>query len=172
MIETTKDLYPIVSFKEHYYPKLQEEGFAMQYALPFFKKIIGEGKTGYDIGCNREEWKYPGALAIDPAINPEYDAYKLPKMKVDYVVSSHCLEHLPDWVGALDKWREVLHDGGLLALYLPHPTQQYWLPWNNRKHLSALYPEMIAQYLNDRGWKDVFVTGYDLNCSYYAIARK
>jgi SAM-dependent methyltransferase len=164
-------MYETITFNGVHYPRLQAEGFAAQYAFPFADKIIGKGKTGFDIGCNREEWKYPGALPIDPAMN-EYDAYNLPAMKVDYVFSSHCLEHLPDWVGALDKWREALHDDGVLFLYLPHPVQEYWLPHNNRKHLSVLFPDMIAKYLHDRKWKDIFVTGYDLNCSYYVIARK
>lgn len=165
-------MYEMISFNGKHYPKLQAEGNAMQYAIPFFKKLIPEGKTGYDIGCNREEWKFPGAIAIDPLLTPKYDAYNLPAMNVDYIVSSHCLEHLPDWVGAIDYWRTKLHNGGLLALYLPHPVQEYWLPHNNRKHLHVLFPDMIAKYLNDREWKDVFITGYDLNCSYYAIAIK
>lgn len=165
-------MHEIIQFNGNHYPKLQEQGFAMQYAIPFFKKIIGEGKTGYDIGCNKPEWSFPGALCIDKAIDPMHDAMDLPKMKVDYIVSSHCLEHLPDWVGALDHWQTRLHDGGVLALYLPHPVQEYWLPHNNRKHIHVLFPDMIAKYLHDRGWKDVFVTGWDLNCSYYAIARK
>lgn len=164
-------MYETITFNGVHYPKLQAEGFAAQYAFPFAHKIIGENKTGFDIGCNREEWKYPGAMPIDPTMN-EYDAYNLPAIKVDYIFSSHCLEHLPDWVGALDKWREALHDGGVLFLYLPHPVQEYWLPHNNRKHLSVLFPDMIAKYMHDRGMKDIFVTGYDLNCSYYAIARK
>lgn len=165
-------MYDTIEFNGVHYPKLQSEGFAMQYAIPFFKKIIGEGKTGYDIGCAKREWAFPGALCVDRAIDPEHDAMELPRMKVDYIVSSHCLEHLPDWVGALNHWRTRLHEGGVLALYLPHPQQGYWLPWNNRKHVSILHPEDVKQYLIDTGWKDIFVTGYDLNCSYYAIARK
>lgn len=165
-------MYQTITFNGKHYPALQAEGNAMQFALPFAKKIIGGGKTGYDIGCNRAEWSYPDALCIDPAICDAYDAYNLPPATVDYIISSHCLEHLKDWVGALDYWYTKLHEGGVLFLYLPHPVQEYWLPHNNRKHLHVLFPDMIAKYLSDRGWKDIFITGYDLNCSYYAIARK
>jgi len=164
-------MYELISFNGKHYPALQAEGFAAQFAIPFALKIIGPNKTGFDIGCNNETWKFPGAMAIDPVLN-EYDAYNLPKIRVDYIFSSHCLEHLPDWVGALDIWHEALHGGGVLFLYLPHPVQEYWLPHNNRKHRSVLFPDMIAKYLHDRGWQDIFVTGYDLNCSYYVIARK
>lgn len=89
------------------YPDLQTKGFAAQYAFPFANQIItGEG---FDIGCNRKEWAYPGAQMIDLVFNDEYDAYNLPNKKVDYIFSSHCLEHLNDWVGALDHWTTRLH---------------------------------------------------------------
>lgn len=162
-----------IIFNGKHYPKLQSEGFASQYAFPFAEKIIKpKGKTGYDIGCNRTEWKFAEALPIDPVINPEYDAMNLPPIKVDYIFSSHCLEHLPDWVAAIDYWHTKLQDGGIMFLYLPHPVQEYWLPHNNRKHLHVLFPDMIAKMLTDRGWNNVFVTGYDLNYSYYAVAEK
>ncbi|HXP49873.1 MAG TPA: hypothetical protein VN922_07970, partial [Bacteroidia bacterium] len=69
MIET-------IEFKDEVYPKFQSEGFAAKFAFPFAKEVcIGEG---FDIGCNRKEWAFPGAIMIDPAINKEYDAMKLP----------------------------------------------------------------------------------------------
>lgn len=165
-------MHNMITFNGKHYPELQAKGNAMKFAIPFFKEIIGEGKTGYDIGCNREEWKFPSAIAIDTLLTPDYDAYNLPAMNVDYIVSSHCLEHLPDVVKALEYWKSKLHIGGVLCLYLPHPVQEYWLPVNNRKHLHVLFPDMIAQYLVALGYHDVFVTGYDLNCSFYAIGRK
>lgn len=151
------------------YPKFQSEGFAAQYAFPFALKLC-KG-VGYDIGCNREEWKLPGAIPIDPIIN-EYNALNLPKMKVDYIFSSHCLEHIPDWVAVLDYWFTKLKSGGVLFLYLPHYSQHYWRSWNNRKHVNNLTPQMIKDYLTDRGWNKVFVTEHDLNNSFYAIAEK
>lgn len=164
----------LIHFNGKHYPLLQAEGYAAQYARPFAQRIIQpENKTGYDIGCNREAWKiFPNAIAIDPVIDDKYDAFNLPRINVDYIFSSHCLEHLRDWVGALDYWQSKLHEGGILFLYLPHPSQEYWLPHNNRKHLHVLFPDMVAKVLNDRGWKNIFVTGYDLNYSYYAICEK
>lgn len=151
------------------YPKFQSEGFAAQYAFPFALKLC-KG-VGYDIGCNREEWKLPGAIPIDPILN-EYNALNLPKMKVDYIFSSHCLEHIPDWVSVLDYWFTKLKSGGVLFLYLPHYSQHYWRSWNNRKHVNNLNPQMIKDYLTDRGWNKVFVTEFDLNNSFYAVAEK
>jgi len=157
------------------YPKFQSEGNAAQFATPYAKKVC-KG-TGYDIGGNRLNWTFKDAdgkpaLLIDPLYSSEYDAYKLPDMKVDYIFSSHCLEHLPNWVEALDYWRTKLHDGGTLFLYLPHYSQSYWRPWHNTKHIHILTPDILRDYLTDRGWKNIFVSGVDLNNSFMVMANK
>jgi SAM-dependent methyltransferase len=166
MIET-------IEFRGEHFPLHTAAGFASQFAFPFAEKIC-KG-IGYDIGCNRKEWALPGSIPIDPALpGCTHDAMNLP-MNVDFIFSSHCLEHLPDWVGALDYWQTRLNVGGVLFLYLPHPAQTYWLPWNNRKHIHSLSPELMEKYFRQEnsGWRNIFVTpGHDLNFSFYAVAEK
>ncbi len=173
MIET-------IEYKGSIYPKLQAEGFAAQYAFPFAQKFCNG--IGFDIGCMKEEWCYPGAIAIDPELN-EWDAMTLPSLQhdnknlsLDYIFSSHCLEHLNDWVAALDYWATRLKSGGVLFLYLPNMDgQRYWRPQNNRKHKHYLNPHIIHSYFEDRKelWKiSVITVGMDLNASFYAIAEK
>lgn len=160
----------IITFKNRTYPKFQSEGFAAKFAFPFAKEVCkGEG---YDIGCNREEWKFPGSIAIDPIIDSKHHATKLPEGEMDYIFSSHCLEHIPNWIETLDYWYNVLRDGGILFLYLPDRSQEYWLPWNNRKHIHSFYPKLIEMYLMDKGYKNVMVSGVDLNNSFMAMAEK
>lgn len=153
-----------IIFKGKEYPEFQATGFASRFAFPFAKEFC-KGK-GYDIGYNRPEWKLEGAIGIDQDDN--YDAFSLPDFEMDYIFSSHCLEHLDNWVKALDYWKLHLKEAGTLFLYLPHPDQDYWLPWNNRKHIHILHPEDLEKYLKEN-FKDVYVTGKDLNHSYYAI---
>lgn len=160
----------LIEFKGESYPKFQAEGFAAKFAFPFADQVC-KGK-GYDIGCNREEWSLPGSIPIDLTIDNGYNAYFLPDEKVDYIFSSHCLEHLEKWVEVLDYWYENLKDGGVLFLYLPDFSQKYWRPWHNRKHINAFTPEIIKQYLIDKGYKKVFVSGIDLNNSFIAIGEK
>ena len=38
----------------------------------------------------------------------------------DFVFSSHLLEHIDDYLGALNEWWRVIKPGGYLVLYLPH----------------------------------------------------
>lgn len=156
------------------YPKFTAEGFAAQYAFPFAIKILDpQNKTGYDIGCNRPAWCLPGAIPIDPMMN-EYDAMNLPNGQVDYIFSSHCLEHLDNWVKVLDYWTTKIKSGGHIYLYLPHYDQTYWRSWSNRKHIHNLKAEEIAQYFKDSGeWSHVeYTTGHDLNYSFTVVATK
>jgi len=156
------------------YLHLQAEGNAAQYALPFAKKVLEFSQTIYDVGCNREEWKYPGAKAIDPLLNG-YDAMKFPAgIKPDAIFSSHMLEHYQgSWVEVLEYWKSQLCKSGILFLYLPHYSQRYWRPWNNKKHVHCFTPDLLRDYLMAGGWEDIFVTeGWDPNNSFYAIAKK
>lgn len=162
----------IIEYAGRKYPAFQSEGNAAQWAKPFALHICQPDiKEGYDIGYCKDEWKlHPRSMGVDDG--EIINAYHLPSMKVDYVFSSHCLEHLHDWVGALDHWSERIREGGVMFLYLPHPDQTYWQPWHNRKHMSVLYPKMLEQYFIDRGWRNVFVSERDLNYSYIAMAEK
>ena len=89
---------------------------------------------GLDIGCgavkafphfigvdNRKDTKLFGQ-AMDPDMTVP-DATVLPMYSdgcMDFVFSSHTLEHLTDYKAALKEWWRVLKIGGYLCLYLPH----------------------------------------------------
>ena len=158
-----------IAYKNINYPAYQAEGNAAHFIMPFASKYC-EG-DGYDIGCNRLEWALPNAQPIDLTIDDEYDAMNLPDKKVDYIFSSHCLEHLDDWSLALEYWTSKLKDGGVLFLYLPHFDQEYWRPWNNRKHKHVLHQEVIGEFLMDEGYKWIISTGRDLNHSFAIVAE-
>ena len=153
-----------------HYPLFQSQGNAAQFAIPFAKHLCqGEG---LDIGCMKKEWSFPGSHAIDLDFDDPWEAMNLPDKKYDYIFSSHCLEHLPDWVGVLDYWRDHLKSGGCLFLYLPHYSQTYWRPWNNRKHVNILTPTYLKNYMEARDYKHIWTTGPDLNNAFYAVGIK
>lgn len=160
----------VLHYKGKSYPSFQKEGFASKFIFPFAKEFC-KGK-GYDIGFNRPEWKLEGAIGIDSNLPDEYDAYNLPDDEVDYIFSSHCLEHLPDWVGVLNYWTSKIKNGGTLFLYLPDYSQEYWRPWNNRKHVNILNPDIIKDYLKDKGYEYIFTSGVDLNNSFTVVGIK
>lgn len=158
-----------VNFDVDKYPMFQTKGNSAQFAIPFAKHVcIG---NGYDIGCNRLEWAFQGAKAIDLSFNDGLDAMNLPPDMVDYIFSSHCLEHIDRWVDVLDYWISKLKIGGTLFLYLPDMSQKYWRPWNNRRHLHVFTPDIIKSYLETK-LSNVFVSGIDLNNSFMAFGEK
>lgn len=163
----------LIEYKGNTYPKFQAEGFAAKFAFPYAQQVC-KG-MGFDVGCNREEWKFPGAVGIDPLVTPEWDALNFPpyfKNQLDYIFSSHCLEHLQNWVDVLDYWTSFLKKGGILFLYLPDYSQVYWRPWNNKKHLNIFTPQIIADYMEDRGYKNIFKSGVDLNNAFMIFGEK
>jgi hypothetical protein len=157
----------IIEFKGNTYPHFQAEGNASQFAIPFAKHFC-KGK-GYDIGFCKEEWKFPGAIGIDECLNNGFHANSLPETNVDYIFSSHCLEHVPNWVETLEYWIKCIKSGGVLFLYLPDISQSYWRPWHNRKHNHCFTPDIIKQFLIDHNCKNIFITGIDLNNSFMAV---
>lgn len=157
-----------------YYPKFQTFGNASQFAISYAKYVC-KG-IGYDIGCNRVEWSLPGSIPIDLTLNNGYDAKNLPHDAcgdVDYIYSSHCLEHIAgDWYETLTYWVKNLKEGGTLFLYLPDYSQEYWRPWNNRKHVHIFTPDIIKEAFLSLNLKNVFVSGVDLNNSFMAMGEK
>jgi SAM-dependent methyltransferase len=159
----------LVEFDGVQYPKFQALGNASQFAIPFAKYFC-KG-IGYDIGFCKEEWKFPGAIGIDEQLNNGYTANNLPNEQVDYIFSSHCLEHVPHWVETLEYWLSKIKPGGILFLYLPDISQKYWRPWNNRKHRHCFTSSIIKEFLTDKGCTSIYCSGIDLNNSFMVVCQ-
>ena len=159
-----------IEFNGVHYPAFQAEGNASQFAIPFALQVCRG--VGYDIGYGKDEWKLPGAIGID--LKDGTDALDLPEGQMDYIYSSHCLEHVPHWVEAMDHWDSRLRIGGVLFLYLPHFSQEYWRPWHNRRHVHVLTPDIIRAYLEDSGYRSdrIFISERDLNNSFMVMAER
>lgn len=163
MIET-------IDFNGKKYPHFQCEGNAAQFAIPYAKHFC-KGQ-GYDIGCMKEEWSFPGAIPIDQSFEDNYNATNLPYNNMNYIFSSHCLEHVHSWACVLDYWYDNIKVGGVLFLYLPHYDQEYWRPWNNRKHVNIFTPEIIKDWMEHKGFTNIFVGEKDLNDSFMVVGEK
>lgn len=117
---------------------------------------------GLDLGCggnepdahyHRENKITPLAIGVDLAqTNLTGDAANLFWFKdniLDYIFSSHLLEHLERPEAAIKEWFRVLKPGGYLVLYLPltghypDPGQ----PGANQEHKWALNPTIILDWL-------------------------
>ncbi len=157
MIKKSEDKF--FEYKNNIYPEYIKHGNACSYIIPIAQHFcVGDG---LDIG-GFADWTFPGARPINITLEDEFDAYNLPEKKYDYIFSSHTLEHLPDYVRAIEYWKEHLKPGGILYLYLPHPDMEYWKPQNNRKHLHLFYPIDMKKLFEDMGFKNVINTERDM----------
>ena len=157
----------MIIYNNKMYPDFQATGNAARFIKPFAYELC-KGR-GVDVGCG--EWPLDGAIPVDLERDDPWHALYLPK-NLDYIFSSHCLEHVDDWVEVLNYWTEQLNVGGTLFLYLPHYSQEYWRPWNNRKHRHVLTAEILLDYMKDRGYEQLLSTGPDLNNSFAIVGVK
>lgn len=157
---------PLFEYKGVKYPEYLRHGNAMQFIVPIAQQFC-RGK-GVDVGAGK--WPFPGAVPIDVETE-KWNVYALPE-DLDYVFSSHCLEHLVDPVKALEHWYTRLKPGGVVFLYLPHPLQRYWQPANCRKHLHLFHPTDVATMIEDLGFVDVIHSERDLAWSFAVVGWK
>jgi SAM-dependent methyltransferase len=77
-----------------------------------------------DTSWKKEEMEHCGETARVDVIA---DGCKLPfeTGQWDFVVSSHCLEHNWDTLGALKEWLRVVKPGGLVFTIFPHPERTF-----------------------------------------------
>jgi len=160
----------LIKYKGVNYPEHQAIGYAAQFAIPYAKYYC-EG-IGYDIGCMKREWAFPNSIPIDKDFDDPYHALNLPKEQVDYIFSSHCLEHIENWLCVLDYWYDKIKKGGILFLYLPHYEQEYWRPWNDRKHFNIFTSNIIEDWMKHKGFSNIFIGEKDLNCSFMVVGEK
>ena len=62
----------IIEYKKNWYPEFQTKGNASQFAIPFAKHVCSG--VGYDIGCMKQEWAFPGSTPIDLDFDDPWDA--------------------------------------------------------------------------------------------------
>jgi SAM-dependent methyltransferase len=111
-------------YKGQKYPDYLFMGGAGVAIFRVAQKFI-EGK-GIDIGAGY--WEFPGSTPIDPGrgAGKETPIESVAKDSLDYVFSSHTLEHIVEWELSLAQWVSLLKKGGRMFLYLPHPDCLIW----------------------------------------------
>jgi hypothetical protein len=131
---------------------------------------------GLDIGASY--WPLLGSTPIDTETGPGI-ANKIEDIREnsqDYVFSSHCLEHIENWEEALDTWVSKIKLGGVLFLYLPHPSCKLWHksnPFMEGIHKWVPDPEIVQNALTKRGLEVIDKDeGPDHFYSFFICCRK
>jgi hypothetical protein len=129
---------------------------------------------GIDIGAGA--WPFPGSKPIDTSWYP--DGLKLAEVaphSQDYVFTSHTLEHIKDWRGAIAEFLSKIKPGGILFIYLPHPECGLWRmenPFMRKHHEWVPEPAVVKEALQMLGLEIVgFDDGPDVMMSFFICAR-
>ncbi len=113
-------------YQNTFYPDYLTVGGAGHAIFPEALKYC-QGK-GIDVGAGL--WPLPGATPVDlwrgSGTNKCVGDFE--KDSLDYVFSSHCLEHIEAWHESLREWINRIRLGGTIFLYLPHPDCTIWHP--------------------------------------------
>lgn len=126
---------------------------------------------GLDLGCG-ENKAFPHFIGVDNGV--DRSLFKLPvnadvfvdtceRMPMfgsagfDFVYSSHLLEHIKDFRGALKEWWRLIKPGGYLVLYLPHKDfyPNIGQPGSNIDHKHDFLPQDIVAAMTEIGGWDL-----------------
>ena len=111
---------------------------------------IHTAAVGINIVLTDSDYGYPFGAQI------KADGISLPWFSdnsLDYVFSSHCLEHFYEPERALNEWTRIIKVGGYLVLILPH--KKYYPnighPNANKDHKHDFLPEDIKKMIDKIG---------------------
>ena len=161
-------------YKNNFYPDYLTAGGA---SFAIFHKALEVCKgTGIDVSAGY--WPLPGSIPIDDARGPGQGnrIEDFQDNTLDYVFSSHCLEHIEKWGSALGRWIQKLKQGGVIFLYLPHQICEIWHPGSpfvGDGHKWIPTPDIIKKSLAENNCEILSSDdGPDAMYSFYVCGRK
>ena len=166
-----------VIYEGNEYPEYINDNDAISHTINKASKYC-KGK-GIDLGGG--EKPFPGAENFDIINGADINQILhkgFPYKNLDYIFSSHFLEHVLDYEAVLEECYKALKPDGILFLYLPHPDNEYWHPSNPAMggelgHKHILYPDILLQDVEKCGFKlEESTVLPDHYYSYYGAARK
>jgi len=152
------------------YPDYLKSGAALSAVKPLALKYCRG--AGVDVGAG--QWPLPGARAVEDSEHENAYILKQENESLDFVFSSHTLEHLEHPRKALTEWARVIKKGGTLFLYLPHPSCEMWHTEHLKYHKWNPVPTQIEEWLvKDYGFVVHLITYLpDAFFSFVVVARK
>lgn len=121
---------------------------------------------GMDFGAGK--WCLPGAIPVDNSTY--FNLEDFDPASLDFVYSSHCLEHIRAWKITLEELVSKIKPNSIIFLYLPHPESP-WTDW--RKHKWTPTPELIVTELESQGIKIIECTAHpDAYQSFFVVGSK
>lgn len=120
-------------------------------AYLFAKSVDGvnySSQTVWEGSIAKGTYKYYNKHKGVQYISEATDLSDIPNLKYDFLLSSHCLEHVANPLKALKEWNRVLKPKGMLVLILPDKnfTFDKKRPYTSFDHLVADYDLRIDEH--------------------------
>jgi len=128
--------------------------------------------SGIDVGGGK--WPLVGAKLIENTKSENAYLIKGENKSLDFVFSSHTLEHLENWQEALTEWYRVLKIDGILFLYLPHPCCKMWDKEVLNQHKWTPSPKIVSNFLEKELKMEIIKISFlpDGYLSFVVVAKK
>ncbi|HOV14214.1 MAG TPA: methyltransferase domain-containing protein [Spirochaetota bacterium] len=127
---------------------------------PIIETKINKSKKILDVNISDD---YLGQKNM---VNIKSDAHNINLLNseyVDFVLSSHTLEHMTNTIKALNEWKRILKKNGIIYLSVPYYKKTF--DWKrdvtNLEHFIDDYENNVG--LNDNTHDDEFIKNYDVN---------
>src|SRR5574340_1320364 len=124
---------------------------------------------GVDNGHHAEEfgWQFKPDVSIPDCV----DLSLFSSESMDFVFSSHLLEHIEDYKAALAEWWRVIRPGGHLVLYLPHKGlyPNIGQPGSNPDHKHDFMPDDIIDATEEHDGWDLLIEEDRADCIEYSF---
>lgn len=74
----------------------------------------------------------------------QFDIHEWSNKKYDYLISSHVIEHLANPIKELNKWMELINDGGYILSIIPHKSKC----WDKTRPVTS-FEHILEDYQNN-----------------------
>lgn len=121
---------------------------------------------GIDFGPGK--WCLPGAIPVDQSTYFAIEDFD--PASLDFVYSSHCLEHIRTWQNTLKELLSKLKPNGTIFLYLPHEDSP-WTGWRKHKWTPTINAIRLALFTENVSILESTSTP-DAYQSFYVVGKK
>ena len=130
-------------------------------SFPASCTVIGVDVSASAVASARRDRRFHGFALARFFTVPEERPEQLPELKVDIILTSHLLEHVPSDAALLQQLFERLRPGGTLAVFVPIEEPDYIL-FHRRNYSLQSVAERVQQagFLLQRAEGSMYVNGH------------
>jgi SAM-dependent methyltransferase len=120
-----------------------------RYRIPIYQSAGGLDGVNFsantvwegDIGANAGRYAYYKNKIGRQFISEAADLSRIGDHAYDFLLSSHCLEHIANPIRAVEEWKRVVKPGGTMMLFLPNKAHTF-----DHRRAFTTYEHLLSDY--------------------------